>query len=76
MIETAYIDIKGMHCINCPIKIEKVFSKKAGVIEIDVNWKSEKGCISFDTDLITITDIVEKIRKMGFIANEVEIQTL
>ena len=72
MIETVYVDIKGMHCINCPIKIEKAFSKIKGVIEIDVNWESEKGCVTFDSNLITITDILDRIHRMGFQAKEVQ----
>jgi Cu+-exporting ATPase len=76
MIETVYMDIKGMHCINCPIKIEKAFAKKDGVIEIEVNWGSEKGCVTFDSNLITIADIFDQIHKMGFEAKEVLRHTL
>lgn len=76
MIETAYLDIKGMHCINCQIKTENTFAKKDGVIEIDVNWESGKGCVTFDSNLITIADIFDQIHKMGFEAKEVLRHTL
>lgn len=72
MIETVYLDIKGMHCINCPIKIEKALSKINGVIEMDVNWESEKGYVTFDTNLISLTDILDRIHEMGFQAREVQ----
>lgn len=72
MIETAYMDIKGMHCINCPIKVEKAISKLDGVIEIDVNWENQKGCVTFERDKVTISDMVDRIYKMGFEAKEVQ----
>ncbi|MGY0694222.1 cation transporter [Virgibacillus sp. FSP13] len=70
MNETAYLDIKGMHCVNCPIKVEKAISKMEGVIEIDVNWGSEKGCVTYDRNLVAISDIINRIHKMGFEAKE------
>ncbi|MEN1967189.1 heavy metal-associated domain-containing protein [Lentibacillus sp. N15] len=75
-IETVYLDIEGMHCINCPIKIEKAVSKMEGVIEIDVNWENGKGCVTFDQNLVDIADIVDRIHRMGFVAKVVQGQTL
>ncbi|MBD1224096.1 cation transporter [Virgibacillus halodenitrificans] len=71
MNETVYLDIKGMHCVNCPIKVEKSVSKMNGIIEIDVNWKSEQGCVTYDRNLVSISEITERIGRMGFTAQEV-----
>lgn len=72
MVRTVYMDIKGMHCINCPIKVEKAISKMDGVIEIDVNWENQKGCVTFEQDRVTVSDMIDRIYKMGFMAKEVQ----
>lgn len=72
MIETIYMSIEGMHCINCPIKIENAISKMNGVIEIDVNWENQKGCVTFDRDQVTTKDMMDRIYKMGFEAKEIQ----
>lgn len=76
MIETAYMDIKGMHCINCEIKVVNTLSKMNGVIEIEVNRESGKGCVTFNSNLITVPDIFGQIQKMGFDVKEVLRHTL
>ncbi|MEW9674927.1 heavy metal-associated domain-containing protein [Lentibacillus sp. L22] len=76
MIETAYLDIDGMHCINCPIKIEKAVSKMQGVIEIEVDWQNGMGCVTFDQSLITMADIVDRIHRVGFSAKVAQVHTL
>lgn len=72
MIETIYLDIKGMHCINCPIKIENAISKMNGVIEIDVNGENQKGCVTFDRDQVKPKDMIDRIYKTGFEAKEIQ----
>lgn len=66
MKETAYLLIKGMHCPKCPTKVERSLSKLAGVSEVKVDYEAEKGYVTFDNQLTSITDIKNRINKMGF----------
>ena len=73
MVGTVYMEIRGMHCLNCPIKVEKEISKMNGIIEVDVNWESQKGCITFEQDQVTVMDMINCIAQMGFDAKELQL---
>ncbi|WP_188454619.1 heavy metal translocating P-type ATPase [Virgibacillus oceani] len=66
MPETNYIDVKGMHCAACAVRIEKAVSKIDGVNEINVNLTTEKGRVSYNKDRTSISVIINKINKIGF----------
>ncbi|QKY69854.1 cation transporter [Lentibacillus sp. CBA3610] len=72
MIETVYLDVRGMHCVNCPAKVEKSLLKMEGIIEVNVSWELEKGSVTFDRNLVCISAIIERINKMGFEAKKAE----
>jgi len=72
MIETVYLDVRGMHCVNCPVKVEKALSKMEGIIEVDVSWEREKGSVTFDRHLTGLSAIIQRINKMGFEAKKTE----
>nr|WP_106781053.1 heavy metal-associated domain-containing protein [Lysinibacillus timonensis] len=69
MNETVYLDVKELHCPDCPQKVEKAVSKLDGVSEIKVDYDTESGIVSFDNSLTSITDIINRINKMGFKAS-------
>lgn len=65
MMEMIYLEVTGLHCPNCPGKIERAISKLNGVEEIKVNSEGD-GFVSFSNRLITFQQIQERIQKMGF----------
>ncbi|ALX48843.1 heavy-metal-associated domain-containing protein [Lentibacillus amyloliquefaciens] len=71
MIETNYLDIKGMHCSNCPTKIEKAVSEIAGVKDINVALSDENAQVTFNRNLTGISEIIDKIDTVGFEAKKV-----
>ncbi|TFJ93291.1 cation transporter [Lentibacillus salicampi] len=71
MNETNYLAIKGMHCSNCPTKIEKAVTEMAGVKEVNVNLSAENGRVTFNRKLVGISEIIDKIDKVGFEAKKV-----
>lgn len=72
MDEIVYIDVKGMHCPDCPSKIERTILKMHGVSQVKVNLETENGCVTFNNHLANISDIINKISKMGFEAKIVQ----
>ncbi|WP_010649859.1 heavy-metal-associated domain-containing protein [Oceanobacillus massiliensis] len=73
MDESVYLDIKGMHCPNCPAKIERSVSKLAGVTHIKVNYEDGNGNVTFNNSLTEITEIIRRINKMGFEAEKAHV---
>ena len=70
MNQTIYLDIRGMHCAACVARIEKAVLKIEGVSEINVNLTTEKGRVTFDKNRTNVSDIINKIKKIGFEAHE------
>lgn len=72
MEEIVYLDVKGMHCPDCPSKIERTVLKMHGVSQVKVNLETENGYVTFNNHLAKISDIINKISKMGFEAKTVQ----
>lgn len=78
MNETAHLEIKGMHCAACVVRVEKVVSKVVGVAEVNVNLATEKGRILYDNKRTSIPTIISRIEKLGFqakVINRKQIQS-
>ncbi|TCT14310.1 Cu+-exporting ATPase [Natranaerovirga pectinivora] len=60
--------IKGMSCASCAMNIEKNLQKKEGVIEVSINFASEKAHLTIDSN--TDTDaIIKQINNLGYEAS-------
>ncbi|WP_026907375.1 cation transporter [Paucisalibacillus globulus] len=66
MNETVYLEVKGMHCKDCPKKVEKSLTKLVGVSEVKVQYETEDGYVTFNKELVSMIDIINRISKMGF----------
>lgn len=60
------LQIVGMTCAACAIRIEKGLDKLEGVEEASVNLALEKSSIKYDADKINVVDIQNKIRDLGY----------
>ena len=69
MKEQLKLDITGMTCAACSTRIEKVLNKMDGV-EANVNLAMENAAVMFDKDKVTSDDIIKKIEKLGYGAEE------
>ncbi|RKD26057.1 copper-translocating P-type ATPase [Ammoniphilus oxalaticus] len=69
MKETDQIQISGMHCAACATRIERIVSKMDGVQGVQVNLTTEKGRITFDKQVVSIQDVIQKIMSIGFKAS-------
>ncbi|NRD80444.1 copper-translocating P-type ATPase [Bacillus sp. BRMEA1] len=59
------LDITGMTCAACSSRIEKVLNKMDGV-EAKVNFAVETAAITFEKDMVTISEIISKIENLGY----------
>ncbi|MDZ4726093.1 MAG: heavy metal translocating P-type ATPase [Leptospira sp.] len=62
------LDVFGMTCANCALRIEKGLSKLAGVNEVRVNFARESIFLKTESDL-TDKKIFEQIESLGYTAS-------
>ncbi|MFZ7121474.1 MAG: heavy metal translocating P-type ATPase [Eubacteriaceae bacterium] len=66
------IPISGMTCSACAKAVEKAISKIDGIIEISVNYATEKAKIIYDPSKVKMYVIKEAITKAGYKALDIE----
>jgi len=64
--KTITIPIGGMTCAACSSRVEKVLSKMDGIENVTVNLATEKASITYDTSIIRISNIKQKITEIGY----------
>ncbi|MDN4073322.1 heavy metal translocating P-type ATPase [Fictibacillus terranigra] len=60
------LQITGMTCAACAIRIEKGLNKLEGVNQANVNLALEKSTVSYDPTVITVSDLQKKIEDLGY----------
>jgi len=63
-------NIKGMGCAACAQNIEKTVNKLSGVKQASVNFANEKLFVEYDNSKLSVTDIKEAVKKIGYEAEE------
>jgi len=58
--------IEGIHCSACIWLNEKVLNSTEGIVEININFTNNKAKIIWDEDIIKLSQIIEKIRSIGY----------
>ena len=62
--------ISGMRCAACSSAVERVTGKLAGVKSCSVNLTTEKLDIEYDEKILSPSDVIAKIKKAGYGAEE------
>ncbi len=63
------LQIKGMHCASCVSNIENSLSDQAAVTQCSVNLATKAARVIFDSNGINESEIIERIKKLGFTAS-------
>lgn len=58
--------VSGMSCASCASRIEKVLNKLSGMYNATVNFANESLQVEYDEDEISLKEIKEKVKKLGF----------
>ncbi|WP_173916889.1 heavy metal translocating P-type ATPase [Halobacillus sp. Marseille-Q1614] len=64
--EQVELDIHGMTCSACSTRIQKVLNKMNGIENATVNLTTETGYVEYQPDQVSIDDIIEKVKKLGY----------
>lgn len=68
--QTIKFDIMGMHCVNCAMTIERKLKDVQGIKSIRVNFSSNTGLVTYDTDVINKARILKQVKDIGYSAKE------
>ncbi|MHC1723818.1 MAG: sulfite exporter TauE/SafE family protein [Aminipila sp.] len=60
------IKVEGMTCTGCESKIENKLIKMHGIYEIDASCYADSLTVVYDSEEITLTDIINTVRKLGY----------
>ena len=58
--------IEGIHCAACIWLNEKVLDSTDGILEASINFTNNKAKIVWDEDTIKLSQIIDKIRSIGY----------
>ncbi|MCP4634817.1 MAG: heavy-metal-associated domain-containing protein [candidate division Zixibacteria bacterium] len=62
----AIMKIDGMTCMGCVGKVKKSLSSIEGVKSCDVSLEESRATVVFTNDVVTDTDLVEAVKKLGY----------
>jgi P-type Cu+ transporter len=65
-VKETNLQISGMTCAACAVRIEKGLNKLEGVQTANVNLALERSNVKYDPDQINIADIEKKIKDLGY----------
>ncbi|WNB92933.1 heavy metal translocating P-type ATPase [Bacillus sp. NEB1478] len=60
------LQISGMTCAACAVRIEKGLNKLDGVEKANVNLALEKSTVSYDPKILKVADLEKKIEDLGY----------
>ena len=67
-IEIVSFPVEGMTCASCVNRITRFLNKVEGVADANVNLASESATVRYDTDRLTIGDLVAAVDAAGYVA--------
>ena len=62
----ALLEIEGMTCASCAMRIEKGLKKLPGVSEALVNLATEKANVTYDAGQADLARMIQKIEALGY----------
>ncbi|MCX8094997.1 MAG: cation-translocating P-type ATPase [Caldisericia bacterium] len=60
------IEVEGMHCASCVNIVKKAIESADGVSDVEVNLVSNTATFFYDPEVITLNEIQEKVKKVGY----------
>jgi Cu+-exporting ATPase len=64
------LDISGMTCANCALRIEKGLAKLPGVQSATVNFAMETASVEYDDTVCSLPQLISKVEQLGYGASE------
>lgn len=65
-LKTRQMQIGGMDCTGCALKIENSLQQLAGVVEVSVSIATERLTVAYDPQQVSQADIQKRVRALGY----------
>src|SRR5512147_1934695 len=75
-VREARFIIEGMDCASCVARIEGSIRKLPGISSADVNLATGEAAVCFNPDLVTPTDIRQKVDAIGYRAEDIPVTSI
>ncbi len=62
----AVLDLEGMTCASCAMRIEKGLKKVPGVRDASVNLATEQATVTYDPAQINVEQMIQKVEAVGY----------
>jgi copper chaperone CopZ len=72
VIKETSIDVPTIKCGSCVKTVSSVLKKLDGVKEVNVDKKTKKASVKYDSEKVKIADMESAISKAGYDANEMK----
>ncbi|AJF62788.1 MAG: Cu(2+)-binding/translocating P-type ATPase [archaeon GW2011_AR20] len=59
------LNVRGMHCASCVLKVEKAIKKVSNVKEANVNLATERATVNYEGDL-DLNQVKKEVQKTGY----------
>src|SRR5437660_73619 len=69
------LDLEGMSCASCAMRIEKGLKKVPGVKDATVNFATEQATVTYDAQQTDVERMVKKVEAVGYKASPVASST-
>jgi Cu+-exporting ATPase len=60
------LDLEGMTCASCAMRIEKGLKKVPGVKDASVNFATEHAAVTYDPTQTTVEQMIQKVEAVGY----------
>jgi len=64
--ETAVLEVGGMTCSSCAVRIEKALNRLPGVAQAAVNLATEQARVQFDPSQAGPDDLIRAVQQEGY----------
>ncbi|GAA0134062.1 heavy metal translocating P-type ATPase [Paenibacillus sp. YSY-4.3] len=64
--DVADLQLRGMYCAACAVRIEKTIAKMPGVSSSSVNFALETAKVEYNPGEVSVQDIQERVAKLGY----------
>ncbi len=58
--------LEGIHCAACVWLNERVLQQLEGIVEVNINFTTNKAKIRWDSDILKLSQIIDAIRSIGY----------
>lgn len=69
--KTVTLRVDGMTCGGCVVGVRKVLTRLEGVTKAEVSYEDSRAVVTFDSDKVTVDQMIAAINKLGYKATVV-----